>query len=304
MQFVEIDAKGETHNAGPAPFLDYEPLKEELRPLIEAQVAASGWLREDLEPGILNYAIQNMVPDHIARVKDRRIQQIDRTAAAVKDRLTKEIVFWDHRAEELKAQEQAGRVNARLNSEMARRRADDLQARLQRRLEELEAGRRISPQPPLVIGGALVIPAGLLSRLTGQTSPIDPGLFGLAGRKAVEDAAMDAVLLRESNLGCEPDDVHRHNLGWDIESRIPGTGRLRFIEVKGRVTGTTTVTVSKNEILAGLNKPDDYILALVEVEFMDGKAAAKNVHYIQRPFQREPDFAATSVNYDIKELLR
>ncbi|MEZ5434060.1 MAG: hypothetical protein R3F31_23410 [Verrucomicrobiales bacterium] len=42
----------------------------------------------------------------------------------VKDRLTKEINYWDHRAEELKLQEQAGKANARLNSNEARKRAD------------------------------------------------------------------------------------------------------------------------------------------------------------------------------------
>ena len=45
---------------------------------------------------------------------------------------------------------------------------------------------------------------------------------------------------------------------------MPGTGRLRFIEVKGRVTGADTLTVTKNEILYSLNKPDDFILAIVE----------------------------------------
>ena len=63
---------------------------------------------------------------------------IDKTEAAVKDRLTKEITYWDHRAEQLKLQEQAGKANARLNSGEARKRADDLQARLQKRLEELK----------------------------------------------------------------------------------------------------------------------------------------------------------------------
>lgn len=53
-----------------------------------------------------------------------------------------------------------------------------------------------------------------------------------------------------------------------LESQVPGTGKLRFIEVKGRVTGADTITVTKNEILYSLNKPDDFILAIVE--FLDG----------------------------------
>ena len=68
----------------------------------------------------------------------------------------------------------------------------------------------------------------------------------------------------ERRLGFEPTDREFEKLGYDIESREPGTGRLRFLEVKGRVSGAATITVTKNEILYSLNKPDDFILAIVE----------------------------------------
>ena len=38
----------------------------------------------------------------------------------------------------------------------------------------------------------------------------------------------------ERQLGFEPVDRQFDRLGYDIESRIPGSGRLRFIEVKER----------------------------------------------------------------------
>jgi hypothetical protein len=109
---------------------------------------------------------------------------------------------------------------------------------------------------------------------------------------------MDAVLANERSLGFEPRDVSKDKVGYDIESRIPGTGRLRFIEVKGRVEGARTICVTKNEILTALNKPDDFILAVVAI---DGESAVPR--YLRRPFRREPDFAVTSVNYEIAELL-
>jgi hypothetical protein len=74
----------------------------------------------------------------------------------------------------------------------------------------------------------------------------------------------------ERGLGFEPTDREFEKLGYDIESRVPGTGRLRFIEVKGRVAGAETITVTRNEILYSLNKPDDFILAIVE--FLDDDA--------------------------------
>jgi hypothetical protein len=103
----------------------------------------------------------------------------------------------------------------------------------------------------------------------------------------------------ERSLGFEPTDREHEKLGYDIESRVPDEGRLRFLEVKGRVSGAETITVTRNEILYSLNKPDDFILAIVE--FVDSET--HRVHYVRRPFQREPDFGVTSVNYDFPELL-
>src|SRR6266576_3277796 len=75
-------------------------------------------------------------------------------------------------AAQLKAQEQAGKAGARLNSQEARRRADDLQARLQRRLAELDREAQISALPPVVLGGLVVVPLGLVAAMTGRTLPM------------------------------------------------------------------------------------------------------------------------------------
>jgi hypothetical protein len=117
--------------------------------------------------------------------------------------------------------------------------------------------------------------------------------------QAAAARARAIVMDVERRLGFEPVDREFDKLGYDIESRVPGTGRLRFIEVKGRVAGADTVTVTKNEILTSLNKPDDFILAIVEF-LEDGN---HRVRYLRRPFQREPDFGVTSVNYDFATLL-
>lgn len=116
----------------------------------------------------------------------------------------------------------------------------------------------------------------------------------------VSAAKARAIVMEvERSLGFDPIDRETEKLGYDIESRIPGTGRLRFIEVKGRVSGANTVTVTKNEILYSLNKPEDFILAIVE--FMQDES--NRVHYLRHPFQREPDFGVTSINYNFAKLL-
>jgi SNF2 family DNA or RNA helicase len=94
-------------------------------------------------------------------------------------------------------------------------------------------------------------------------------------------------------------DREYEKLGYDIESRDPHNGRLGSLEVKGRVAGAATITATKNEILYSLNKPEDCILAIVEWLPND----THRVHYVRRPFQRQPDFGVTSVNYGFAELL-
>ena len=109
---------------------------------------------------------------------------------------------------------------------------------------------------------------------------------------------MRAVMDVERALGFQPRDVSADKCGYDVESST-GQGHLRFIEVKGRAKGATTVAVTKNEILTALNKPEHFILAIVEV---DGEATS--VCYVREPFTQEPDFEVTSVNYKIAELMR
>jgi hypothetical protein len=254
------------------------------------------WIDRALEQKAQGHAITHLVPAHLEEVRNQRLEWIAKTRAAVKDRLTKEISYWDHRAEDLKLQEQAGKLNARLNSREARRRADDLQARLQKRLEQLELEGRISALPPVALGGLVVIPIGLIAKMTGA-GPAGPVLPKDTQASAARARAI--VMETERELGFEPVDRELEKLGYDIESRIPGTGRLRFLEVKGRVEGAATITVTRNEILYSLNKPEDFILAIVE--FLDGDS--HRIHYVRMPFRREPDFGVTSVNYDFPELI-
>jgi superfamily II DNA or RNA helicase len=295
MQFVEVDHAGETRNAGPAPYLDYRPPTEDEAAVIVG-FAAPNWLRDNLESRAMEHAAINLVPEHLNELRRRKEELIDKTKAAVQDRLTKEINYWDHRATQLKDQELAGRTNAKLNSGLARQRADDLTARLQKRLAELEQERKLSALPPVVLGGAMILPIGLIRKLRGVTGESVAG-FSLETEES-ERRAMEAVMAAERKLGFLPRDVSDQNLGYDIESSVPGTGLLRFLESKGRVRGAKTVTITKNEILTGMNKPDEFILALA-IHDPD----KTEVRYVRRPFDKEPDFKATSVNYDLAALL-
>ena len=163
------------------------------------------------------------MPEHLDEVRSRKLELIGKTEAAVKDRLTKEISYWDHRAEQLKLQEQAGKTNARLNSGEARKRADDLQGRLEKRMEEIK-----------LRTADLAVAAGGAWRLAGRASRSDRrndrAIDRLPSRESRDTQAAAArarqiVMEVERGLGFEPTDREFEKLGYDIESRIPGTGR-------------------------------------------------------------------------------
>ncbi len=116
----------------------------------------------------------------------------------------------------------------------------------------------------------------------GQTPP----RAGTARPQAVAARARAIITEVERHLGYEPVDRKSEHLGYDIESRASRTGRLRFIEVKGRASGAEAITVTRNKILTALNKPESYILAIVE--FLEN--GGHRVYYIRRLFWREPDF--------------
>ncbi len=294
MQFVLFDKNGKITQGGYAPYLDYDlPSREELDAIQD--ILQGQWLTSNLEPMAVNYAAQSLVPEHFNEVKSRRERLVDATLAAVHERLTKEINYWSHRAVKLQAEVEAGK-QPRMQPENVRRRAQELEARLEKRTKDLEAQKHIISSTPLVVGGALVVPQGLLNERRGEEVP--QWCKDAKERERIEMLAMQAVMAEEAKLGFKPEDVSECKYGWDVQSRTDN-GDVRFIEVKGRVKGATTVTITKNEILACLNQPERFMLAIVLVEGDN----VEGPFYISNPFDQEPDFGVTSVNYNLSELL-
>ena len=283
-----MDNIGQAVDGGPAPFLD-------CRAAGEAEQDRTGgildeeWLKEPLEPRARELAIVDLVPRHLREVKDRRLAELDKIEAAVKERMRREITHLQHRALELESEERAGK-KPRLNSENVRRQCEALTDRLQQRLADIARQRDIAPLPPEICGAALVVPAQLLGGREGDGP--SPDVFDPADaliRAEVEARAMRAVLEREQSLGHEPRDVSAENRGYDIESRDGENGRLRFIEVKGRRADADAITITRNEMLAALNAGNSYILAVV---FVEGGIDHPPI-YVQNPapiFGSEPEF--------------
>ena len=241
---VEIDEDGRLCGRG-ARFLDYVAPSAADRAAV-ADLVAKPWLAQAHRTAA-EWATSGDVPGWYGLVHERRRAQVDRARQLVTERLEKEIAYWEEKAPEYASRGQPTRPW----SEVER-----LQAILARRTAEFEAQEHLQPKPPQVLAVAVVIPQGLLQRLAGET-PIDTA--------AVEQRAMAAVLAAEHALGRQPTAMELNNPGYDVTSVDPPTDELLFIEVKGRIAGSTTFHITKNEILHAQNTGPQYRLALVEV---------------------------------------
>jgi superfamily II DNA or RNA helicase len=301
MQFIRVNPDGSTAFAGWAPHLDLEPLAEADRPRLKDLLAAP-WIRTDQEQKAVSRAAATLVPEHYKEVATRRIEHVELTLAAVHERLTKEIGFWTDREIKLKDDSAAGK-DVRLNLDNVKRTLEDLQSRLDSRKKHLQAMRQIQNGTPVILGGALVVPAGLLRQLRGEGPALSAA--DAAARKRIELLAMNAVIAAEEAKGHRCADVSADNCGWDVTSYPPMLKGLqpnpKHIEVKGRVKGADTITVTRNEILYAFNQDDKFVLSIV---FINPDDSIEGPYYVTKPFQREPDWGAASVTYTISELLK
>jgi len=298
LEFVEVDADGQYRNAGAAPYLDYRPATDVDHGVLESELDAT-WLKRDWDRDVTSFAVAGIVPNHLEEVRTERLRQIDKVEREVKARLTKEINYWDRRAQDLKEKERAGH-DTRLPADVAQERADRLADRLRARLDELQIERHIFAGAPTVKGGALVVPRGMLEKLHGRTALSEDDGVDAEARKRIELIAMRAVMETERLLGREPADVSAtKGLGYDIESKTPD-GTLVFVEVKGRAHVATQVTLTTNEIRKANNVPQQFRLAVVLVR--DDRP--ERVVYVREFDYGQPGFAQDSSSFNLSSLLR
>jgi hypothetical protein len=294
LQFLEINRQGEVAIAGSAPYLDYRPLKDGERQQIEG-VLSESWLSQDWDQLVITHALTTLVPEHLEEVKGERLERIAKASQEIQSRMQREINLWYSRYEELKLQESAGK-QVRLPAQVAKERYELLVARLEKRKVQLALEAQISAKVPILKGGTLLIPVGLLLEASGAAEEAGPDA---AARKRVELVAMNAVFEAEKALGRMPRDVSGvRGEGYDIES-MDSNGDLFFIEVKGRVAGADSVTLTINEVNRGRNDPQQFRLALVTVT---GDQAAAPL-YVSGIDWGVPGFGDTQITKNLQQLL-
>lgn len=299
LQFVEIDADGNASPAGPAPHLDLRPITDEERGLVAEEIEGS-LIGDDIEDRALSEAARSIAPAHFKEVKQRQEVKVGKTLDAIDERLDGEIQYLSGEYARVQSSPSIGTERS-AQLENLRRKIDDLRERKRRRTAELERERSVESAAPVVVGAMLVVPEELIDQKKGtpQVITIDP-----AARRRVEMVAMSAVMEAERVLGHIVADISHEDQGWDVTAkRMSADGKLieeyRCIEVKGRAKGQPTITVTRNEIMAALNKESQYFLAIVLV---DGDTV-EGPFYVPEPFSEPPPMDSASVNYELTKLL-
>ena len=286
--YAFVSEDGTVSDAGPAPYLDFAPAETAQ----QESASALTWLPQR-ERDAMSWIIAEQLPTFAEEVTTRRTREFERVRERVTTRLTREVNRLETEALKADAASGAGK-RVRASSDSLRRKADELAKRLQIRLSLIERQLSMAPVPPRIMAIALVLP----QQIEPEVGPDpDPQTFA-RDTAAVERRGVDAVLAAERRLGRIPVEQAHNNPGFDVLSRRSGEPSIR-IEVKARIAGSDTFTITRTEVLTALNTEHDHRLALVSVS-MDGPEHDR-ISYIGDAFQGvEPawltDFDVVSQN--------
>nr|NLI49741.1 DUF3883 domain-containing protein [Propionibacterium sp.] len=286
--YAFVDESGTVTEAGPAPYLD----------AVAAPPGAGTdaarrlpWLAAG-EQQAVSWLIEHRLPAFLAEVQPRRQAELQKVRRQVTDRLTTERDRLYVEATIAGDQERSGQ-KPKESADSLTRKADDLDARLARRLRTLAQQEQLATRPPRILAAAVVLP---LAAAVDELAHHEP-LRHAVETKEVERRGVDAVLAAEHRLGRRPVEQAHNNPGYDILSSLPDGSTLR-IEVKARLEGAADFFISHNEVLTGKNAAPRYRLALVRVD--ERGAAHDEVRYLDDPFAATTfgDFDATGLRGD------
>jgi superfamily II DNA or RNA helicase len=238
---VEIASPGSMRLRQPTVFLDLIPAK--------AQTAVDPPIPSNPQE-VERFLLEKGLGSLLQQVRQQRQKELDTIARHVEVSLLTLIDRQQRQAAELLQRQQRGEDVALALSE-AERRLDELNARLERRRQEIERERQLTIADLTHIGSALVLP-----------HPERQNFAPMVRDEEVERLAMEEAMRYERERGWIPHDVSAEDRGFDILSRNPERASVRFIEVKGRA-GVGPVVLTPNEYKTAERLRNDYWLYVV-----------------------------------------
>lgn len=166
-QFIEVDSTGEPRKVSASSYLAYQLAGCETEKEVEALFGHIQPEARRLTEVARNYAAGFLAQRHQQEINKRESQRLDKVEAQVKESLQAEIAHQQQLIDNNRAQEQrfpersAAYYGLRVQAE---RRRDDLESRLERRMQEIARQRQISPTGIIVQRVAFIVPASLLHK--------------------------------------------------------------------------------------------------------------------------------------------
>jgi hypothetical protein len=187
-------------------------------------------------------------------VRAERLAQVDRISAHIELSLTELLQ---------RADEEIGRAANEVEQKVqgAQGRFAQAEERHAKLLELRERRRQeLSRQRSLTLQG--------VERITGLVILPHPERDAADVRRLRPDAETEATAMKvsidyEKARGCQVEDVHEKNLGYDITSLDLNSGELRLIEIKGLGGALGSVLLTPDERRVAEDRPDCYWLYVV-----------------------------------------
>src|SRR5690606_37795166 len=149
-QCVDVGRDGKPVDAGPEPYLQYRPATEDERAGLK-RLLEEDWIATTLGDIARTHAVSDLATPPFEATGDTTQARVTRVRKADEERLTTHIRYWDAKSAELKQKELQGKKGrGGITSGHASNRADELKARLDRRLAQLDQESDVSNRPPVV----------------------------------------------------------------------------------------------------------------------------------------------------------
>ncbi|MCY4342461.1 MAG: helicase-related protein [Gammaproteobacteria bacterium] len=240
---VELTEEGEPRQRDPQVLRNLIPAEApESLPAAASVPEATAWLME------------SALTPFIDQVRAERSAEIERIAQHVELSLTEVLLRTDQEIGRADEDVKSGKVGAEGRLAQAEKRHASTLARREKRREELRRERAVTLQGVERLASLLILP---------HPEREAPELRRLRPNPETEMIAMRVVMDHESARGCQVQDVHERNLGYDVTSLDLESGELRLIEVKGLAATTGSIVLTPNERRVAEDRSDCYWLYVV-----------------------------------------
>ena len=211
-------------------------------PPVAARPEATAWLNA------------NALLPFINEVCAERLAEVERIAKHIELSLTEVIQRADEEIGRAAEERDNNAIGAEGRLAQAEARHAEVMARRDRRRDEFKRQRALTLQGVERLASVLILPHP--ERETLDVRRLRP-------HPETEMTAMRVVMEYETAQGRQVEDVHKKNLGYDITSLDPASGKLRLIEIKGLAVATGPILLTPNERRVAEDRRDCYWLYVV-----------------------------------------